>query len=175
MKITIFVATCWLLFIFATEPPRVLHDSASINVTPTIDEQRIINLNNNYRTSKGMPKLAANGYLMLSARSKSHDLCRSNVWSHNDSMGREFFHIIKESGYKYRLVGENLAYGYESHEEMFQALLESKSHHKNIVGNYTEIGIGYSECNGKKYVAIHYGMPKETPLNTSIERGSVLY
>jgi len=156
LVIIIAILVGYILTPTKTIAPAQRIDSISINA----DEQTVLELGNDYRASKQLTKLSINSQLMKSAQAKADDLCKSGNWSHTDSQGREFYSFIQATGYKYEHAGENLAKGYATQELAFKALINSPTHLENIVGDYKEIGIGISDCNGQNYLVAHYGIQK---------------
>jgi uncharacterized protein YkwD len=127
--------------------------TSSINVK----EQQMIDLTNEYRLLHSLNALTIDNKLMDSAQVKANDLCTSNNWGHNNSKDQPFYIFIQQSGYIYAHAGENLAKGYSDTKIELTDLTNSPSHLENIVGDYDDIGVGFNDCGGKKYVAIHYG------------------
>lgn len=117
----------------------------------------MISYTNNYRKSIGLATLVVNQKLNNSAKLKSNDLCSSGVFGHNNSNGEKFTEFINQSNYEYSKAGENLAENYNSVSATFNALLASKLHYDNIIGDYKEIGVSYNECNGTNIIVVHYG------------------
>lgn len=120
------------------------------------NEASMIALTNNYRTSKGLNRLSENGILMSTAQRKADILCSTGEWSH-DAGGEKFWVDLKRQGYMYAWSGENLAKNFTKVDNAFTALLNSPTHHENIVGEFNDIGVGHSYCEGKNYYGIHYG------------------
>lgn len=99
--------------------------------------------------------LSLNGKLYNSAYEHSNDLAQSNTFSHNGSgteyditgynKGREslFYERIESKGYvNYTIVGENIAGGQSSVDEVMKAWLNSPDHCANIMNpRYKEVGI----------------------------------
>ena len=78
------------------------------------------------------------------------------VYEHERPNGQKFYSAYQ--GYKYLTVGENIAYGYDSVEDVFLAWREDnenyngQGHRRNMLEkNYNKIGIACAEYNGIKY------------------------
>ena len=125
--------------------------------TPTYTEGRMVSITNHYREDIGLTPLIESIELEKSAQIKADDLCRKQYWDHTSPDGTEFWELIDEAGYKYSLAGENLAKGYPNEKMAFKALLNSPSHYENIIGDYKNIGTGWSYCDGDGYIVMHYG------------------
>lgn len=99
------------------------------------------------------PRLYWNNELYASALEHSTDLAKSDTFSHYGS-GTEyditgngkpslFYERIVANGYSnYYSVGENIAGGQETLDEVMKAWLKSPGHCENIMNpNYTEVGV----------------------------------
>jgi uncharacterized protein YkwD len=109
-----------------------------------VQERAVLCLVNRARASRGLPPLAAPGSLVRAAARKSADILRCDEFSH-EACGREFTYWIERSGYGGCSWGENIAYGsgsYASPRTIFQLWMHSPGHRRNILGRYTDIGIG---------------------------------
>ena len=70
------------------------------------------------------------------------DMARNNYFEHEDLSGRSPADRVRAIGYKEKLVGENIAYGPESPEEVVQGWLDSPGHCENIMDpRFAEMGI----------------------------------
>jgi uncharacterized protein YkwD len=99
--------------------------------------------------------LTWNEDLYASAFEHSNDLAESNTFDHlgsgteyditgsNEGKRSLFFERIEANGYvEYHIVGENIAGGQSSVEEVMEAFLNSPKHCGNIMNpDYTEVGI----------------------------------
>lgn len=99
--------------------------------------------------------LVWNDTLYAAAHEHSADLANSNTFSHvgsgteHDITGSRqgsaslYYERIAANGYtNYHAVGENIAGGQESIDEVLEALLESPEHCKNLMSaNFTEVGV----------------------------------
>lgn len=139
---------------YSTKLDTVL--SGDISTLAIQDEEvTMFNLTNDYRTSKGLNKLHLSRSLTESSQAKADRLCQTGEWSHD--AGGHFTGDIDQAGYIGRKVGENLSKGYDTTQASFTGLVNSPTHHDNIVANYSHIGIGFSRCGDRNYYAIHYG------------------
>jgi uncharacterized protein YkwD len=119
------------------------------------------------RASAGLGDLADAEELDRSAQGKAEDVLRCDSFSHF-ACGREFTYWIRESGYigdQCWHAGENLAWGtgeYGSVRAIFRAWMNSPTHRKNILGDYSQVGIsletGELEGHAGAHVwAAHFG------------------
>ena len=73
------------------------------------------------------------------------DMARHNYFEHEDLTGRSPADRVRAVGYQEKLVGENIAYGPKSAEEVVQGWLDSPGHCGNIMDpRFAEMGIAYA-------------------------------
>lgn len=71
-------------------------------------------------------------------------------FSHTRPDGRSCFTVVPKYGY--RILGENLAGGQRSPEEVVEAWMNSPGHRANIMNpNFEELGVGYLYVDNSKY------------------------
>lgn len=123
---------------------------------------------NNYRQQNGLAPLAINNKLNSGAQAKANDMVAKNYWSHTAPDGTEPWAFFTAAGYSYSRAGENLAYGFSTSQETVSAWMNSAGHRANILGNFTEMGFGFT--NGENYqgynntvVVAFYGTPASAP------------
>ena len=99
---------------------------------------------NQARGSRGLAALTAESSLGRAADRKSADMLRCDEFSH-EACGREFTHWIERSGYRGCRMGENIAYGsgsFATPRSIFKSWMNSSGHRRNILGPFTDVGIG---------------------------------
>ena len=85
--------------------------------------------------------LTENSLLDAAAAEKARAIIARQEFSHTVA-GKKFSAWIKETGYRYIIVGENLAIHFDDTEPLFNAWLASPAHKQNILhAEYTEVGI----------------------------------
>jgi hypothetical protein len=111
----------------------------------TISEAKIVELTNKERISAGLPSLAENARLYEAAKAKAAAILETGDFSH--AIGeRRFSSWVKDAGYEYSIVGENLAIDFISSEGVLKAWRGSPSHLKNILSDkYQDIGVAVVE------------------------------
>jgi len=73
------------------------------------------------------------------------DMAKHNYFEHEDLSGHSPADRVRAVGYQEKLVGENLAYGPKSAEEVVQGWLDSPGHCENIMDpRFAEMGIAYA-------------------------------
>lgn len=107
-------------------------------------EQDILFYTNRYRSAKGRPALQLNKEASRQAKSHSRDMAsHRTAFGHNGFEGR-VQRIRKKEGF-IASSAENVAYGDLTAKEVVDGWIKSTPHRKNILGNYTEIGIGVAK------------------------------
>jgi uncharacterized protein YkwD len=73
------------------------------------------------------------------------DMARHNYFEHEDLTGHSPADRVRAVGYQEKLVGENIAYGPKSADEVVQGWLDSPGHCENIMDpRFAEMGIAYA-------------------------------
>jgi uncharacterized protein YkwD len=73
------------------------------------------------------------------------DMAKHDYFEHEDLAGHSPADRVRAVGYREKLVGENIAYGPKSPEEVVQGWLESPGHCENIMNpRFAEMGIAYA-------------------------------
>ena len=73
------------------------------------------------------------------------DMAEHDYFEHQDLTGRSPAQRVRDSGYEEKLVGENIAYGPKSIDEVVQGWLDSPDHCENIMDpRFAEMGIAYA-------------------------------
>lgn len=117
--------------------PGILGYSSEITANKILDQT------NQERQNIGLVPLKYNSALSDSATKKAQDMFNLNYWSHNSPSGKVPWDFFKESGYQYKVAGENLARDFYDTDSLIKAWMNSPTHRANITNNkYQEIGIG---------------------------------
>ncbi len=124
----------------------------------TISQNKILTLVNQERAKNGLNPLLVNVQLEIAANNKAQYLLDNDLFEHN-TKNKMFREWIKETDYKYSIIGENLATNFYSEESIMDAWMNSNGHRDNILDNYTDTGIGIKEKNGKILVVQIFGRP----------------
>jgi len=107
----------------------------------SITPENLIDLTNRERTAQGLTPLTANQLLVQAAEDKGQAILAAQAFSH--TLGdRRFSSWVRDAGYNYSYVGENLAIDFNTGEGIIQAWNNSPLHKKNLLSPYyQEIGI----------------------------------
>lgn len=107
-------------------------------------EQEVVRLVNAIRRENGLGELTLNWELSRVARYKSQDMVDRHYFSHNSPTYGSPFQMMQSFGLRYRVAGENIAYGYSTPQAVVDGWMNSEGHRKNILNaNFTQIGVGY--------------------------------
>jgi uncharacterized protein YkwD len=91
------------------------------------------------------PPLRLSGTLADVAFGHAADMAQHNYFEHQDLAGHSPADRVRAVGYQEKLVGENIAYGPKTTEEVVQGWLDSPGHCENIMDpRFAEMGIAYA-------------------------------
>jgi len=113
----------------------------------TITPEEIISLTNQERETAGLNTLTANQLLTQAAIAKGRAIIESQTFKHNID-DRKFSTWIRDTGYNYSYVGENLAIDFETSVGVVEAWNNSPLHKKNLLSPYYQ-EIGVAAIDGK--------------------------
>lgn len=121
--------------------------------SPDSEERAFLTLINDYRRAQGVGTLTLNDNLGAAADFHSRDMAKKNYFKHTLKNGDTAEQNIRRFGYtSYTAVGENIAAGYETANNVMKAWKSSPGHERNMVSSrFTEIGIGRAYRKGSKY------------------------
>ena len=123
---------------------------ASITTSEEAMADRVIELVNQERTSRGLQPLVKDDRLMVAAAARAKEL--SQRYSHTRPNGSECFTILWHLGIDYGYAGENIAMGQRTPEIVMNDWMNSSGHRANILNeNYDCIGVGYTMVDGYPY------------------------
>lgn len=104
----------------------------------------VLRLTNAFRAKNGLAALTANAELDATAAAHSKDMAAQDYFSHTGQDGSKPWDRAEEFGYQARRMGENIAAGYRTPEQVVQGWIDSPGHRANMLNaNYTELGVGY--------------------------------
>jgi uncharacterized protein YkwD len=131
-------------------------------------ETNLVTETNRARRSRGLGALTENPVLSAAALAHARDMAARGYFAHESPDGGSVVTRVERQGYNYRQVGENLAVGQTSAEEVIQGWTDSPGHAANLYGkDYTEVGVGYvpgplslnGEPTSQVWVSV-YGRPR---------------
>lgn len=124
------------------------------------EEQKTLDLINEYRKENGLSELKPFSELQDVAKLKAEDLVNNKYFSHTSATLGTPFEMLKNNGVSYKIAGENLA-GSTTPEKAVEAWINSPSHRENILEDrfeYTGIYVIESPVYGRMFVQLFIGM-----------------
>lgn len=110
--------------------------TGSVSATELVDEM------NRRRAAAGLPRLRLNSTLSAAAGDRARDMFEQRYFDHVAPDGTQPFVWAKSRGYRYSLIGENLAMGQRSAEQVVDQWMSSPGHRANILGRgFRDAGI----------------------------------
>lgn len=95
------------------------------------------------------------------------DMATNNYFEHDDLQGKSPSDRVRATGYREKLVGENIAYGPKSVDEVVQGWLHSPGHCENIMDpRFVEMGLGYAKSHDARH-ALYWVQVLATPRNVA--------
>ena len=130
--------------ISAPPPLRALVETPSSLLT----EQGVLQWTNIQRTRNGLAPLTGNIQLNGAASSKLQDMFSRQYFAHVSPSGEGAGDLVKDTGYEFLAIGENLALGnYQDDQTLVQAWMDSPGHRANILNiRYQEIGVAVGKA-----------------------------
>ena len=109
-------------------------------------ETRVVQLVNVHRTAAGLPRLAVSACADRWAEEWSATMARTKAFQHRPDL-RAVMTSCRASA-----VGENIAYGTVSADQMMAMWMRSPGHRANILSSrFTHIGVGATTVGGRTY------------------------
>ena len=111
----------------------------------------MLELHNQARANRGLPRLCVHSVLTKAARSHSQQMLDKDFFSHDSHNGETSGERLKRfgytsKGYSYYKIGENIAWGsgsLGSPQKIFESWMNSDGHRRNILDkDFHQVGIG---------------------------------
>ncbi|NMG10311.1 CAP domain-containing protein [Brasilonema sp. UFV-L1] len=110
----------------------------------TTFEQQVFELTNQERIKAGLEPLQTNAELNYAADTYAQQMSEDGFFSHTAPDGSQPWDRAKEIGYEAQTMGENIAAGQQTPEQVVQDWMNSPGHRANILkSDYKEIGVGF--------------------------------
>ena len=127
-------------------------DGESIELSK--EEKLTLDLHNKTREENGLEQLCVDPRLTKAARAHSADMLKKRYFGHNSFDGKSSAERVKDSGYDWRVTGENIAWGsgsFSNPKNRFEAWMKSEGHKNNILDkNFEQVGVGVAKRTLKK-------------------------
>jgi uncharacterized protein YkwD len=144
----------------SSDPPQESPQEAI--PAPDLEDLRdqIVAAHNRIRADGKLNKLSVSKKLQAAAQAHALDMAQHRKMSHKGSRGSTLTDRIKAQDYRYRRAGENVAAGRFSVERLMKGWMDSPPHKKNILGSFSQIGVGCAiDEDGKRYWCVNFGLP----------------
>ncbi len=143
-------------------------DGAKINKT------QIISLTNIERAKMVLSPLKENTRLNTIAEERVSDMFAKGYFEHVSPSGDSASLVANREGYRYIVVGENIALGnFDNTQALLNAWMNSEGHRKNILNTaYTEIGVYAKESQYKGQKVLIAAQIFGRPLSSCVEPDS---
>ena len=120
----------------------------------------LLEAHNSEREKEHLGALKLSPKLCEAARIHAADMAKHEKLDHTGSDGSSVADRVKRVGYLYVRVGENIAMGQKSVDEVMSTWMNSPGHRANILANYTEMGASRVEdSEGTNYWCVDFGIP----------------
>ena len=116
----------------------------------TDENMAVYEIVNRERAKNGLSALNYRYDLQTAANKRAEEIVTS--FSHTRPNGSSCFTVLSEYGITYRAVGENIAAGQRTPEEVMNGWMNSQGHRANILNsNFTGIAVGVKTIGSTKY------------------------
>lgn len=98
---------------------------------------------NTERKKAGVPPLRANSLLDKAAQRHAEDMLARGYFAHESPAQKTVRERAREAGYDWRTIGENIAEGQFTVDEVMKTWMNSPGHRRNILDpDFQELGVG---------------------------------
>jgi uncharacterized protein YkwD len=98
---------------------------------------------NAVRRRAGVPALRSDGTLDRAAQAHAQDMLARSYFAHKSPEGASVRERSRARGYEWRKIGENIAEGQISVDEVVDTWMDSPGHRRNLLDpGFTELGVG---------------------------------
>ena len=152
------------------KPPEPAPSTAPTKPDPIVEQ--LVEAHNKERAKAGLRPLKLQTNLEEAAKVHAKDMAEHETMTHDGSDGSTSRQRIVNTGYHSLSTGENVAVGYEGVAGVVKGWMESPPHKKNILGDYSEIGVAMVVGkDGKPYWCADFGtpMPKFDPATAATD------
>ncbi|TDD70282.1 CAP domain-containing protein [Jiangella aurantiaca] len=120
-------------------------------------EQEVVDLTNEIRADEGCGPLHADDRLHEAAVLHSEDMAERDYFDHVTPEGVGPGERAERAGYD-SWGGENIAWGYQSAEDVVEGWMDSQGHRENILNcDFQAIGVGAADSDGGPYWTQMFG------------------
>ena len=107
-----------------------------------------------------LPPFTLSRVLCDSAEVHARDMAKHQTLDHTGSDGSTVAERVKRKSYAYVRMGENIAKGQKTVEQVMTSWMNSPGHRANILANFTEMGAArIQDDDGEFYWCVNFGIP----------------
>ena len=106
---------------------------ASLSAVDASSDQGFAGMLNNVRSTNGAGAVSYDSRLGVAAQRHADDMLQNGFFSHTGSDGSSVGDRARDAGYNWWIVGENIARGHRSEEEVLRAWVNSPDHQENNI------------------------------------------
>jgi uncharacterized protein YkwD len=136
-----------LFLISFTNPNKVKSDSVNFTnlnnelILKLVNEKRATGCNCGNKFMPSVPALTWNDDIAVASSNHSKDMNKRSFFSHTSSNGKSLSDRFNTVGYKWMLIGENIAMGQRDEYEVVNSWVKSPGHCMNLMnGDFKEMG-----------------------------------
>ncbi|WGV27958.1 CAP domain-containing protein [Halotia branconii] len=123
-------------------------------------EEQVLKLTNQERAKNGLSALKPNAELNYAADKYAELMAERNYFSHTGPDGSQAWDRAKAVGFEAQTMGENIAAGQRTPEEVVKGWMDSPGHRANILNpRFTQLGVGFE----KNYWVQNFGSDDINP------------
>jgi len=130
-------------FLFAVPQSDVFaRETTDLRDRDEVSREMLVQVNA-ARERAGLKPLRLDSVLAKAAQRHAEDMLKRGYFDHRSPAGTTVRERSTAAGYRWAAIGENIAYGQTSVDEVVETWLESPGHRKNILSpNFSELGVG---------------------------------
>jgi uncharacterized protein YkwD len=128
---------------------RTTVDTEGVEITnsSTLSVDALVAAMNRERIARGLRRLRVNHALSLAASDRLRDMLAQHYFNHVSPTGLDPFTWVDKRGYDYTEIGENLAVGYATADDVVDGWMHSPGHRDNILRSaFAEVGIAFTDA-----------------------------
>jgi uncharacterized protein YkwD len=140
----------WIVLASPIQVPPAQGPVLATRALQLVNEVRARGARCGQRSFAPAPPVTSSDVLARVALGHAADMAIHDYFEHEDLTGHSPADRVRSVGYREKLVGENIAYGPKTAEEVVQGWLDSPGHCENIMDpRFAEMGIAYSPARSK--------------------------
>lgn len=121
-------------------------------------KKKLLELHNQYRIAQGLFVFKRVIELDRAAQLHNDYMVQIDNLTHNGENGRNIGKRVNEHDYQWISVGENIAWGQNTPEEVMNSWMNSSGHRANILSReYEDIGFGVTKSGNTWWWTVNFG------------------